>query len=169
MSSDEFRMTTGQAHELAMAFGRNGWTNADVKKLSEGDLLARLLPVIRGQAEAKPAAPALPTEMTVGGRVYEILSFLKRDEKIVVGHTMVERAHEMNAHLGKEDCEFILAHQADIPAALRGKVAFVFPDMQSLGGRENVAVLHWGDGGWYRGWYWLGDDWDGFGRVLRRK
>ena len=60
MSSDTFQMSTGQAHELAMAFGRNGWTNADVKKLSKGDMAAQLLPVVRGQAEVKQLGQATP-------------------------------------------------------------------------------------------------------------
>ncbi|MBI5071616.1 hypothetical protein HZB93_01850 [Candidatus Falkowbacteria bacterium] len=166
--SDEFRMTTGQAHELAMAFGRNGWTNADVKKMSEGDLLARLLPVIRGQADVKK--PEIPTEMTVGGRVYEILSFLREEDNgFVRGDVMVSRAKELGANLGKEDCEFLLTHQDEIPPALRGKVVFVFPDLRRPGDREHVAYLHWDDGGWYRHWYWLSDDWDGYDRLLRRK
>ncbi|OGL66204.1 hypothetical protein A3B21_01940 [Candidatus Uhrbacteria bacterium RIFCSPLOWO2_01_FULL_47_24] len=42
MSGDTFQMSTGQAHELALAFGRNGWTNADVEKLSEGNTAAGL-------------------------------------------------------------------------------------------------------------------------------
>lgn len=58
--ADEFQMSTGQAHELALAFGRNGWANLDVKKLSEGDLLARLLLVVRGKAEVKPFEQVLP-------------------------------------------------------------------------------------------------------------
>jgi len=44
----------------------------------------------------------LPTEMTVGGRAYDILGFLKRDEKLVVGHAMVHRAKEKNANLGQD-------------------------------------------------------------------
>lgn len=44
-------LDVGQANELKLAFRRNGWTNEDVKKMSEGDLLAKLLPVVRGRAE----------------------------------------------------------------------------------------------------------------------
>jgi len=51
MSDNEFKMSTGQAHELAMAFGRNGWTLTDVKKLSEGDTLQHFLSVIQGKTE----------------------------------------------------------------------------------------------------------------------
>lgn len=117
----------------------------------------------------KPTELELPTEMTIDGRTYEILSFLKGDEKSVPGDTMVERAKEMNAHLGKEDCEHLLAHQDEIPAALRGKVAFVFPDMRYPVGRECVAYVRWRGDRWYQYWGWLDVGWDDGARVLRRK
>ncbi len=44
-------MTSRQASELDFALERNGWTAEDVKKASGGDLLARLLLVVRDQAE----------------------------------------------------------------------------------------------------------------------
>lgn len=52
--SNEFTMTTGQAHEVAQAFGRNGWSNEQVKKLSEGDFLKQVLDALLGRAEIKP-------------------------------------------------------------------------------------------------------------------
>lgn len=51
--SNEFTMTTGQAHEVAQAFGRNGWNNEQVKKLSEGDFLKQVLDALLGRAEIK--------------------------------------------------------------------------------------------------------------------
>ena len=112
----------------------------------------------------------LPTEMTVGGRVYEILSFLREEDGgSVRGDVMVSRAKELGANLGKEDCEFILAHQADIPVALRGKIVFVFPDWRSPVDREDVAYVGWGGDGWYQFWGWLASGWLGFDRLLRRK
>ena len=119
---------------------------------------------------AKAVGSALPTEMTVGGRVYEILSFLREEDGgSVRGDVMVSRAKELGANLGKEDCEFILAHQADIPVALRGKVTFVFPDWRHPDDRESVAYVDWRVGGWCQGWGWLSDGWYGHGRLLRRK
>lgn len=46
-------MTSRQAAELDFAFERNGYTADDVKKLSSGNLLAQLLPIVRGNAEVK--------------------------------------------------------------------------------------------------------------------
>ena len=51
--SNEFTMTTGQAHEVAQAFGRSGWNNEQVKQLSEGDFLKQVLDALLGRAEIK--------------------------------------------------------------------------------------------------------------------
>lgn len=113
---------------------------------------------------------ALPTTMTVGDRTYDILGFLRGDETSVVGHTMVERAKEMSAHLGADDGQYLLDHQQDIPVALRGKVAFVFTDWRHPGVSGGVDYVGWGGGRWVRLWGWLGfGDWVGNDRVLRRK
>ncbi len=116
---------------------------------------------------------SLPTEMTVGGRAYDILGFLRGDENSVFGHTMVERAIEMDANLGKEDEEHILKHQDEIPVALRDKVIFVFPGFPGWrhpGDSGDVCCVCWGGDRWVRNWGWLGsDNWDGSDRLLRRK
>lgn len=39
-------------NEVADAFERNGWRPADVKKVSGGDFLARLLPLVRKYGDA---------------------------------------------------------------------------------------------------------------------
>lgn len=70
--ADKFTLTVGQAHDLEMAFRRNGWTAADVKRLSEGDLLTKVL------WRVKRAGVNIPAEMTIGDRTYEVLSFHNR-------------------------------------------------------------------------------------------
>ncbi len=111
----------------------------------------------------------LPTTMTLGGVTYDILSFLRGDEKSVVGQNMVERAKEMQAHLGKEDREHVLAHQDEIPIALRGKVVFVFTDDRHPAYPERVYYVYWDGGRWVEDWSWLGREWIDVHRVLRRK
>ncbi|MFH1946935.1 MAG: hypothetical protein ABIJ23_02135 [Candidatus Magasanikbacteria bacterium] len=114
-------------------------------------------------------ADAIPIEMTIGGRTYDLLGFLKGNEKSVKGDTMVIRAKEMNANLGKEEGEHLLKHQDEIPVALRGKIVFVFTDWRLPGVPVRVAYVYWDDDGWVQGWHWLGLDWYGLVRVLRRK
>lgn len=112
---------------------------------------------------------AFPTTMTIAGRTYDILGFLQGDEKSVVGHTMVKRAIEMGANLGEDDGQHILKHQDEIPAVLRGKVVFVFTDWRRPGSPGRVGCVFWGDDRWVSDWHWLGRDFGGRFRVLRRK
>jgi len=113
---------------------------------------------------------ALPKEMIVGGRAYEILGFLREGEKSIVGHTMVERAKEMNANLGEDDGQHLLNHQGGIPVALRGKAVFVFPGWRHPDDPESACCVCWDGGRWVRLWGWLDDGyWGGCDRLLRRK
>lgn len=48
---DKFTMSVGQAHELEMAFDRNGWNATEVKKLSKGDFLTQVRQVLLGKAQ----------------------------------------------------------------------------------------------------------------------
>ena len=53
MSANDLMLDVSQAAELKLAFRRTGWNNAEIKTLSEGDILADVLKVIRGQAKIK--------------------------------------------------------------------------------------------------------------------
>ncbi len=115
-------------------------------------------------------AESLPTEFKVGDRVYEILNFLKGGEKRIIGHEMVKRAVEMNAHLGEDDGQYLLDHQQDIPEAFRGKVYFVFTGWFRFNGRSLIYCVYWDGGRWIRVWNCLvRGHWDDHYRVLRRK
>ena len=111
----------------------------------------------------------LPVEMTIGDRTYEILGFLRGDEKSVSGSVMVERAKEMQANLGQDDGQYLLDHQKEIPEALRGKVVFVFPDWRHPVDPVRVACVSWNGIRWVQDWHWLGHDFHDDARVLRRK
>ncbi|MDO8505952.1 MAG: hypothetical protein Q7S48_05280 [bacterium] len=110
----------------------------------------------------------LPTEITIGGRVYEILSILKGDEKSVKGSTMVACAKEANAHLGKEDGRNLLDNWQDIPAAF-DNISFVFTDWPHPGHPEGITIIYRNGDHWIRRWGWLDRGWDGDYRVLCRK
>lgn len=49
MSANELMLDIGQIHELELAFRRSGWTNADIKALSEGDFLTDVLKLMNEQ------------------------------------------------------------------------------------------------------------------------
>ena len=95
------------------------------------------------------------TEMTIAGRTYDILGFLRGDEKYVKGDVMVARAKEMDANLGEEDARYILEHQDEIPVALRDKVAFVFTYWRHPDGPEHVCFVCWFCNRWVKDWRWL--------------
>lgn len=55
--TDTFVMSVRQSAELDHAFQRNGWTAADVKKLSQGRTLADVLRLIKGELKLVEATP----------------------------------------------------------------------------------------------------------------
>ncbi len=114
----------------------------------------------------------MPTEMTICGRTYEILSFLEGNERDVAGHTMVRRSHKMGAHLGENDGYYLLDHQVGIPTILRGKVFFVFTDWRHPDYPECVYCIDWRERSqcWFKGYISLvSGRWGNNARLLRRK
>lgn len=112
----------------------------------------------------------LPTEMTVGGRTYEILGLLKGDEKSVVGHVMIDRAKKVDANLGRDDGQHVLKHQEEIPPTLRGRITLVFPDWRHHGDYRSVYYMSWDRTRWVSFSYdHTLTDWSGKFRFLRRK
>lgn len=59
--SEELMLDVGQANEIKLAARRAGATNADLKRLSEGDMFAKILPVLRGHAKITSVFPILMT------------------------------------------------------------------------------------------------------------
>lgn len=114
---------------------------------------------------------ALPTEMTIDGVTYDILGFLREKEKYIKGTEMISRVKEMSANLGEEEGKRLLKHQSKIPAAVRGKVIFVFTDWRNPDESDDVYYVYWFESSqsWVETCTWLGDNWGRRCRVLRRK
>lgn len=110
-------------------------------------------------------------QMIIKDRHYEMLGFLRGDEKSVGSQTMIWRAKEMSAHLGEDDGQYLLDNQQDIPIIYRGKKVFVFTDWRHPIYSDYVYYVYWDESSqhWIRHWSWLiygdwyDDDW-----VLRR-
>ncbi|MBD3311689.1 MAG: hypothetical protein GF349_04350 [Candidatus Magasanikbacteria bacterium] len=97
-------------------------------------------------------------------------NFLRDGEEWVSIHKLVERAIEMGANLGEDDGQYLLDNQQDIPASLRGEMAFVFPDWRNPDNPKRTHCISWFAGEWVRGWGYLGwFNWDAGARLLRRK
>ena len=107
-------------------------------------------------------------ELTIGNRIYEVLNFLKEGEDHISGKEIIERVKEMKANLGEGDCQYILDNQKDIPEDLKDNY-FIFTDWRRPAHPERVACVDWFGVCWVQYWRSLVDDWNGGGRVLRRK
>ena len=82
---------------------------------------------------------------------------------------MVERAKELNANLGKEDVQFILEHQAEIPQEYQWKFHLVFTAWRDPSDPRYGACFYWGGSHWYQSWYWLDRYWCENDRLVRRR
>lgn len=152
-------------------------TKLKAKGINIGEAFARLasadgeseLEKIAEQVANLIAKDALPTEITVGDRTYELLGFLEGDEKSVKGDVMVARAKKMNANSGQDDGQYLLDHQAEIPESLWGKVVFVFTDWRHPDYSGRVACVRWRGDRWIPFWLRLALGFPAGYWVLRRK
>ena len=173
--TEQFMLDVSQAHEFKLACRRAGITNADIKRMSEGDLLARLLPAIRGlgdvvinkyivDLDAKPYVPDgwKVEEHTKDGQFEfdptKIALYLDEDQQnggVIVGNKLRKKLKGKkvpNANL----LEFYLAHPNLIPEEWKGKAVFFWGTIyRDSYGRLCVRYLIWDGGGWRWGYRWL--------------
>ncbi|MCK5061297.1 hypothetical protein KAR28_01990 [Candidatus Parcubacteria bacterium] len=110
----------------------------------------------------------LSTEMTVGGRIYEILEFLKDNEE-VKSNVVVKCALDMGVNISDDDVQHILKHQENIPLKFRDKNIFAFTVWHLLGRTESASCISWSSEQWIRSWESLDDHWCSKNLLLRRK
>lgn len=175
----ELMLDVSQAHELKLAFRRTGWNNAEIKKLSQGDLLSQVRLLVLGQAEIKfvkniidlDADPFTPDGWSVvehrkGGQlewnpenVKLHLSSNQQEGKRIVGkklRTELKDQPVFNANL----LDYLLKNPHLIPEEWKGKVVFFWGTVYRFsGGSLCVRCFYWDGGRW--GWEcnWLGNDW----------
>lgn len=132
-----------QAGELKAAFRRGNWTNGEIKRLSEGDVLARVCGILRGTHEIKPidhvpdlaTIPKLPFN---GALIFEnkgtgIARLERRDDELYLDDKEIElhlspkqkkgaipgnglrRYLEGKPVLNAAVLDYLLAHQELIP------------------------------------------------------
>lgn len=170
MSANELMLDVSQAHELKLAFRRNGWTNADIKALSEGNFLADVLKLMKGQLEIKPIEhlidcdvyPFIPNGWAVeehkkGGMFKfnpeKISLYLSKKQKS--GHDLRKELADkpvMNANV----LDYLLAHPELIPEEWKGKYIFFWGTIYRLSvGSLIVRCLSWSGSEWFWGCSWL--------------
>jgi hypothetical protein len=185
MKNDTFMIGTGQAHELALAFGRTGWTNADVKKLSEGETLADIRRVIRGEAKIEAVKHIIDLDAdplvrkgwcveshVAGGQLEwdssKVSFYLSETQKS--GRI---QGHELRKELADKDCfnanllNYLLANPTLIPDEWKkdesGKTRYIFfwgTVYRVAAAGLCVPTLCWCDGKWDWGYGSLDNDWD---------
>ncbi len=189
MNDTELMLDVGQANELKLAFRRAGYTNAEIKKLCEGDVLARLLPVVKGYAEVTTvthaidcdADPLIPYEgwkvesHKKGGlfvwdpsKVVLHLSENQKDGKCIVGNKLRKELADVpmyNANV----LDYLVKHPHLIPEEWKGKVVFFWDTIyRGSGDRLYVRCLVFGGGHWQANYGWLNCGWDGYYPAARR-
>ena len=179
MQNDTFEMSTGQAHEFAMACGRNGLTHADVKKICEGATLADFRKVVRGHASIVvaqhvidlDAEPFVPDGWSVdehrkdgqftwdSAKTGLYLSKAQKSGKWVEGNKLRKELAErpvFNANL----LDYLLKHPHLIPEEWKGKYVFFWGTIyRNSSGYLRVRCLCFGWDGWYWDYRWLDHDW----------
>lgn len=177
----ELKFDVGQANEFKLAMRRHGWTKADLKRFCEGDVMGRVLPVIRGQAEVvvknhiidTDASPLLPSGWKVeehkqGGqflfdptKVKLFLSNRQKNDKVIGGHDLRQELKDkpvLNANV----LDYLLAHPELIPEEWKGKAIFFWGTIYRYSaGNLCVRCLVWFGGRWCWDCRWLDFDWRG--------
>jgi hypothetical protein len=193
-TDNELMLDVGQANELKLAARRNGWDNSDLKRLSEGDLLARLLPVVRGLGEVKivkhmidldkdPLIPwegATVEEHRKGGQFEwnpkKVQLFLSKNQlngKTIEGHKLRKELAKdpvFNANL----LDYLLEHPELIPDDWKldanndtRYIYFWGTIFRGSGGALCVRYLYFDGGRWQADFDYLDDCWLSIGPAAR--
>lgn len=173
--SEQLMLDVDQAGELKAAFRRGDWTNADIKRLCEGNTLAQVRNVLLGRAVINTvkhvidcdADPFLHDGWKVeehkkGGqlewdpsKVSLHLSKNQMDGKTIEGNKLrkeLAKMPVMNANV----LDWYLAHPELIPDEWKGKAVFFWGTIyRSSGGDLCVRYLYWDGGRWDWSDFWL--------------
>lgn len=183
---NELMLDVGQANEFKLACRRAGFTNGDIKRLCEGDVLAQLLPVIRGHAEVTQvthvidcdAAPLIPSggwkveEHKQGGqfnwdpsKLTLYLSDCQRGGQCIEGNKLRKDLAErptLNANV----LDYLIRHPHLIPEEWKvdenGNTRYIYfwgTIYRDSGGSLCVRCLYFRGGHWYWSHCWLGLAW----------
>tara|TARA_B100002051_G_scaffold172700_1_gene163298 strand:+ start:315 stop:890 length:576 start_codon:yes stop_codon:yes gene_type:complete len=180
-------MSTRQAAELDHAFERNGWTPAEVKKLSQGDMLATVRRVLLGDVEiitpehiidcdAKPHVPdgwsILSDDGQLPNRVRGAFKWDKESQKNALHRDKGQKngkrikGYKLRKGLANKPVlnanvlDYLIAKPHLIPEEWKGKAVFFWGTIyRNRDGRLYVRYLLWVGDRWH--WYanWLGYDW----------
>jgi len=87
----------------------------------------------------------LPDSIVLPDGTYEVVSFLREGEESIDGELVLQRARELGANIGATDGEYLLRHQASIPAVFRKRVTFICTSWWSSREWGEVWFIMWDD------------------------
>lgn len=180
----ELMLDVGQANELKLAFRRAEWTPADIKRLCEGNLALKLLPVVRGLGDViivkhvidMDTAPYIPNGLRfdpedqlqnqVHGQVeWNLKKFqLYLSEHQTTGKKWIggkDLQKELESHLvyNANALDYLLVHPELIPEEWKGKCVFFWGTIyRDSDGPLCVRCLCWHGESWDWGCDWLDYD-----------
>ena len=179
--SDKSVMSIRQAAELDHALARNGYTPADIKNLSSGDTLGKILALLRGKAEVLVrkhiidcnAHPFVPDGWTVKEhkksgqlewdptKVELYLDEGQQNGNRIKGNElrkMLKSKPVLNANV----LDYLLAHPNLIPEEWKGRTVFFWGTIyRDSDGYQYVRYLYWDHDWWSWSDYWLDRGWNG--------
>lgn len=179
-TQNELMLDVSQAEELKFAFRRNNWTNANIKTLSEGDFLGKVLQVMQGLAEITypehlidcDADPFIPDGWTIeehkkGGMfkfnpnaISLYLSKKQTKGSSIEGHKLRKELADkpiLNANV----LDWLLKHPELIPEEWKGKYVFFWGTIyRSSRGSLYVRGLNWDGSRWDWDCGWLDSGFD---------
>lgn len=177
MSNLDLMLDVGLANELKLAFRKAGFTSAEIKALTEENILREILDVMHGFAEITypehiidpDVDPFIPDGWTVEEHKKmgqwkfnpaEISFFLSNKQKkgSIVGHDLRKELAK-RAVLNANVLDYLLAHPELIPDKWKGKYIFFWGTIyRDSVGRLYARCLRWGGGRWDWDYRWLGRD-----------
>lgn len=185
----ELMLDVSQAHEFKLACRRAGYTNADIKRMCDGDLLGRLLPAVRGTVDIVitthtidcDADPFVPDGWKVeehqkGGQLQwdaEKVSLYLCDEQrggSIEGNQLRKKLKGESV-LNANVLDYLLANPQLIPDDWKGRYIFFWGTIyrHSLG-RPCVRYLHCFGWPWSWNYRWLDREFnDHYPAALLRK
>ncbi|HUX80883.1 MAG TPA: hypothetical protein VMV38_01005 [Candidatus Paceibacterota bacterium] len=193
----DLMLDVGQANELKLAFRRADFSNDDIKRLCEGNVLVDVRSVLRGHAsiavvqhvidcDANPFNPWANDGFTIeehqkGGQwkfdpkqVEFFLSSGQKDGKVIEGNKLRKELAKKSA-FNANVLDYLLAHLELIPDEWKtdgnGNTRYIFfwgTVYRRRDGYLCVRCLDWSGGRWRWSFNWLGSDWIGYGPAAVR-
>lgn len=129
---------------------------------------ARTTKTISPKITKNPAPASQKLErFAIGNRVYELIDILEGNENRISGYEMIKRAKKFHANLGKEEGQFILGCQDEIPEIF-WDLSLYFPQWHPSSIPELITYLKRIAHRWLKNSAYPGNSCYRYDRLVRR-